>query len=105
MFEIKSDLTFSHLWAILKVHCKNGSTDLYPQLINITQNSGESPGNFLFREIELKERLPSSSTEPVTEEQYSTDLIQRDFFKAVGKGLTNDKLKLVGMIGQLSGMS
>lgn len=104
MLEIKSNLTLSHLWAILKVHCKNGSTDLYPQLISITQNSGESPGNFLFRAIALKERLLSSSTEPVAEEYYSTDLIQRDF-KAVGKRLTNDKLRLAGMIGQLSGMS
>lgn len=58
MLEIKTDLTHSQLHTILKRHYKEeSSTDLYHRLINVTQESRESPQNVLFRAIELKERL------------------------------------------------
>lgn len=58
MLEIKSDLTLPQLKTILKGHFKeDSSTDLYHRLVNMTQDSRESPQNFLFRAIELKERL------------------------------------------------
>lgn len=94
MLEIKTDLTLSQLRTILKGHYKeDSSTDLYHRLINITQGSSESPQNFLFRAIELKERLLASSREPGAEEQYSAELIQRKFLRAVGTGLMNDNVK------------
>jgi len=94
MLEIKTDLTLSQLRTILKGHYKEeSSTDLYNRLINITQGSRESPRNFLFRAIELKERLLAAAREPDGEEQYSPDLIQRRFLRALGTRLSNDHIK------------
>lgn len=94
MLEIKIDLTLLQLWMILKGHYKeDSSTNLYRRLINITQESHESPQNFLFRAIELKERLLASSKEPGTNEQYSPDLVQKKFLRAVRTGLINDSVK------------
>lgn len=94
MLEIKTDLTLPQLHTILKGHYKeDSSTDLYHRLINITQESNESPQNFLFRAIELKERLLASSREPGADEQYSAELIQKKFLRAVGTGLISDNVK------------
>ncbi|KAK7878975.1 hypothetical protein WMY93_034189 [Mugilogobius chulae] len=94
MLEIKTDLTLSQLRTILKGHYKeDSSTDLYHRLINVTQEHNESPQNFLFRAIELKERLFAASREPGAEEQYSAELIQKKFLRAVGTGLINDNVK------------
>lgn len=78
MLEIKSHLTVLQLKTILKGHFKEDSpTDLYHKLVNITQDSRESPQNFLFRAIELKERLLIASRDGEAEEQYSAELIQK----------------------------
>lgn len=94
MLEIKMDLTLPQLCTILKEHYKeDSSTDLYHWLINITQNSNESPQNFLFRVIELKERLLALSREPGTDKQCSAELIQKKFLQVVGTGLISDGVK------------
>ncbi|GLD68381.1 uncharacterized protein AKAME5_001969400 [Lates japonicus] len=94
MLEIKTDLTLPQLRTILKGHYKEDSSiDLYHRLINITQESNESPQNFLFRAIELKERLLASSRELGADEQYSPELIQKKFLRAVGTGLISDNVK------------
>lgn len=94
MLEIKTDLTIAQLRTILKGHYKeDSSTDLYHRLINITQDSNESPQNFLFRAIELKERLLAASREPGSEGDYGPELIQKKFLRAVGTGLINDNVK------------
>lgn len=95
MLEIKSHLTLLQLKTILKGHFKEDSpTDLYHKLVNITQDSRESPQNFLFRAIELKERLLIASRDGEAEEQYSAELIQKKFLRSVSTGLTSDHIKL-----------
>lgn len=92
--ELKTDLTLAQLRTILKGHYKeDSSTDLYHRLINITQDSNESPQNFLFRATEVKERLLAASREPGADEQYSPELIQKKFLRAVGTGLVSDNVK------------
>lgn len=94
MLEIKSDLSLAQLCTILKGHYKEDSTtDLYHHLINITQDSNESPQNFLFRAIELKERLLVASREPGADQQYSCDLVPKKILRAVGTGLISDNVK------------
>lgn len=91
MLKIKTDLTVSQLPTILKEQNKeDSSTDLYHRLINITQEHNESPQNFLFRAIELKECLFASSREPGAEEHYSAEQIQGKFLQAVSTGLISD---------------
>lgn len=94
MLEIKNDLTLSQVKTILKGHFKeDNSTDLYHRLVNITQDIRESPQNFLFRAIELKERLVLASREVDSEEQYSMELIQKKFLRSVSTGLLSDNIK------------
>lgn len=94
MLEIKRDLTLSQLKTILKGHFKeDSSVDIYYRLVNITQDSRESPQNFLFRAIELKERLLLSSREVGSDEQYSSEFIQRKFLRSVSTGLLSDHIK------------
>lgn len=94
MLEIKSDLTLPQLKTILKGHFKEeSSTDLYHRLVNITQDSRESPQNFLFRAMELKERLLLAAKEPGTDELYSPELIHRRFLRSVSTGLVRDNIK------------
>ncbi|CAI5640554.1 unnamed protein product [Oreochromis niloticus] len=94
MLEIKRDLTLPQLKAILKGHFKEDSTtDLYHRLVNVTQDSRESPQNFLFRAIELKERLLLASEDTGSDEQYSPELIQKKFLRSVSTGLLSDPIK------------
>lgn len=94
MLEIKTDLTLSKLKIILKSHFKaENASDLYHKLVNITQEPRESAQNFLFRAIELKDKLLVASAERGAEEQYDADLVRRKFLRSVGTGLLNDSLK------------
>ncbi|KAK7918699.1 hypothetical protein WMY93_009983 [Mugilogobius chulae] len=67
--------------------------DLYHKLVNVTQDSRESPQNFLFRAIELKERLFLASKESGSDDQYSPEVIQRKFLRSVSTGLISDHIK------------
>ncbi|KAL6463235.1 hypothetical protein MHYP_G00276260 [Metynnis hypsauchen] len=94
MLETKSDLTLPHLKTVLKGHFKeDSSTDLFHRLVNITQEVRESPQNFLFRAIELKERLLVAAREIDSDEQYSPELIRRKFLRSVSTGLLSDHIK------------
>lgn len=93
MLEIKSDLTLPQLKTILKGHYKEENTsDLYQKLVNISQEPRESAQNFLFRAIELKDRLLFASKENGSD-QYNPDLLRRKFLRSVGTGLLSDHIK------------
>lgn len=94
MLELKSGLTLSQLKTNLRGHFKeDSSTDLYHRLISIAQDVWESPQKFLFRAIELKERLHVAAWEVESDEQYSPELIQRKFLRLQSTGLLSDQIK------------
>ncbi|KAI3375499.1 hypothetical protein L3Q82_003827 [Scortum barcoo] len=94
MLEIKSELTLPQLKTILKGHYKEDDTsDLYQKLINISQEPKESAQDFLFRAIELKDRLLFASKGRESEEHYSADLVKRKFLRSVATGLLSDNIK------------
>eukprot|EP00064_Thunnus_orientalis_P003299 superscaffoldBa00000264_g3308 len=83
MLEIKSGLTLSVLKTILKGHYKEESTtDLYHGLTNITREPRESPQQFLFRAIDIKEKMLWKSSEGEAEEHYSPDLAVKAVYPA-----------------------
>lgn len=93
MLELKTELTLSQLKTILKGHYREDDTsDLYQKLINISQDHKESPQDFLFRAIELKDRLLYASKGNEAE-HFGADLVKRKFLRSVGTGLTNDNIK------------
>lgn len=97
MLEIKRGLTLHTLKTILKGHYKvDSSSDLLHRLMNMSQDPKESAQNFLFRAIELKEKLmrKSSDEDPGEEgEQFSPELIQRKFLRSIETGLYRDAVK------------
>ena len=91
MSEIKRGLTLSALLTILKGHYKeDSSTELYHQLLNISQEPKETALNFIFRAIELKEKLLWKATNEDTDEQYGRATIQRKFLRSIETGLLSD---------------
>ena len=52
------------------------------RLMNISQDPKESPQAFLFRAIEIREKLLWKSGEEDEGEQFSPDLIQRKFLQS-----------------------
>lgn len=61
--------------------------------MDISQDSKEFPQNFLFRAIELEDRLPFASGEAEAEEQFGADLIQRKLMSSVGTDLRSAHIK------------
>lgn len=92
MLEKKRELTLHTLKTILKGHFKvDSSSDLLHRLMNMTQDPKESAQNFLFRAIELKEKLMRKSSDDDAGEEgehFSTELIQR-----IETGLYSDAVK------------
>lgn len=94
MLEIKQGLTFNTLLTILKGHYRvDSSTELYHQLLNISQEPKETAVNFVFRAIELKEKLLWKAKNEDTDEQYSRAVIQRKFLRSIETGLLSDAVK------------
>lgn len=94
MLEMKNGLTLVQLRRILKSHYKEeNASELYQQLINISQTSKETPQNFLFRAIELKDHLLFVSQGEGSDEHFSAELIQKKFLRSVGTGLRSDHIK------------
>lgn len=94
MLEIKRGLTLPKLKTILRGHYKvDSSSDLLHRLMNITQDPKESAQTFLFRAIELKEKLMWSLSNENADEQFSPELIQRKFLRSLETGLYSDAVK------------
>lgn len=94
LLEIKRNLTLQSLKTILRGHYKVDSTsDLLHRLMNITQDPKESAQSFLFRAIELREKLLRTSGDEEVDEQFSQELIQKKFLRSVETGLLSDSVK------------
>lgn len=105
MLEIKRGLTLSKLLTILKGHYKvDSSTELYHQLLNVSQEPTETALNFVFRAIELKEKLLWKAANEETDELYSRATIQRKFLRSIETGLLSDSIKyqLLPLLSDLS---
>lgn len=91
MLEIKRGLTLPALLTILRGHYKvDSSTDLYHQLINLSQDPKETALNFVVRAIEIKEKLLWKAENEDAEEHYSRAIIQRKFLRSIETGLLSD---------------
>ncbi|KAK7907779.1 hypothetical protein WMY93_016391 [Mugilogobius chulae] len=94
LLEVKRDLTLPTLKIILRGHYKvDSSSDLLHRLMNISQDPKESAQAFLFRAIELREKLLCKSGEEDESEQFSQNLIQRKFLRSLETGLLSEAVK------------
>lgn len=88
--EIVSSMTLQELTQILRVHYKEKtSTELYQELTSMTQDTKESPQDFLLRALSLRERVIfASKAEDAL--KYDTHLVQSLFMHAVETGLRDE---------------
>lgn len=88
MLKIKRDLTLPQLKAVLKGQFKQEScTELYNRLADVSQDSRESPQNFLFRAIDLRKRLLLATKEPGADVCCTPELIYSRFRRSISTGL------------------
>lgn len=74
MLELKTDLTLSQVKIILKGHYgADDTSDTYQKLISKSQDPKESAQDFLFRIIDLKDRLLFASKGE--EDQFNTTVL------------------------------
>ncbi|XP_041845680.1 uncharacterized protein LOC121642796 [Melanotaenia boesemani] len=94
LLEVKRDLTLPTLKIILRGHYKvDSSSELLHRLMNISQDPKESAQAFLFRAIELREKLLRKSGDEDDGEQFSPTLIQRKFLRSLETGLLSEAVK------------
>lgn len=94
MLEIKRGLTLPALLTILSGHYKvDSSTDLYHQLISLSQEPKETALKFVFHAMEIKEKLLWKAENEDAEEHYSQATIQRKFLRSIETGLLSDAVK------------
>ena len=94
LLEVKRGLTLPTLRTILRGHFKvDSASEMLHRLMNISQDPKESPQAFLFRAIEIREKLLWKSGEEDEGEQFSPDLIQRKFLRSLETGLFSEAVK------------
>lgn len=92
--EGKTDLTLPVLRRILRSHYQEkGATELYKQLTSEAQNSKETPQTFLFRALDLRQKILFASQEAESSLRYDPVLVQNMFLHSVLTGLQNDNIR------------
>ena len=91
MLANKCDLTMDELKRFLRSHIRDkNSTELFQELSNAKQLDKESPQQFLYRMMGLKQRVLFESQQPGAEFTYDKRLVQGTFLHTLYQGL-NDK--------------
>lgn len=107
ILDIKRELTLPQLKAVLKGQFKQEiCTDLYNRLADVSQDSRESPQNFLLRASDLRERLLLATKEPGADVCCTPELIYSGFRRSISTGLQSDSIKsqLKGYLDDLTVM-
>jgi len=91
MLTNKSDLTVDELKRFLRAHIRDkSSTELFQELSNARQQDKESPQQFLYKIMGLKQRVSFESQQPGAEFSYDKKLVQGTFLHTLYQGL-NEK--------------
>lgn len=84
----KEDMSVTGLKGFLQSHLgERNSTELFQELMCARQNEHETPQQFLYRVIGLKQRILFSSKQSEAEMKYSPDTIQGVFLHTVYQGI------------------
>uniref|UniRef100_A0A674NT42 Gypsy retrotransposon integrase-like protein 1 n=1 Tax=Takifugu rubripes TaxID=31033 RepID=A0A674NT42_TAKRU len=88
MLTNKSDLTVDELKRFLRAHIRDkSSTELFQELSNAKQQDKESPQQFLYKIMGLKQRVLFESQQPGAEFSYDKKLVQGTFLHTLYQGL------------------
>ena len=87
------DLTLAKLRKILRLHFREKSApEVYKELSVICQSPKESPQKFLFRALDLRNKVLFVSQEDDSKFYYGFPLVQNTFLKSLENGLRDDIL-------------
>eukprot|EP00112_Aurelia_sp_Birch-Aquarium-sp1_P009685 Seg2108.5 transcript_id=Seg2108.5/GoldUCD/mRNA.D3Y31 product="hypothetical protein" protein_id=Seg2108.5/GoldUCD/D3Y31 len=94
--EGSGSIPLPRLRKILKSHYKEGSaTDLYQQLLTMSQNQNEDPVNFLIRAMDCRQKILFACREETeTDLKYSPSLVSGLFRQSVETGLVDDAIRM-----------
>lgn len=88
MLTIKDDLTVSELKSFLQSHLgEKGSTELFQDLMCARQSENETPQQFLYRMIGLKQKILFSLRQPDSVVKYDISTIQCIFLNTICQGI------------------
>lgn len=86
----KDDLTIDELKGFLQSHLGGKSNaELFQELMCTKQNDGETPQQFLYRVIGLKQKILFASKYADTEVKYNANTVQDIFLHAIYQGLSH----------------
>lgn len=86
----KDDLTIDELKGFLQSHLGGRSnTELFQELMCTRQNDSESPQQFLYRVIGLKQKILFASKHADTEVKYNANTVQDIFLHTIYQGLSH----------------
>lgn len=95
MLITKDSLTVTELKRFLRAHLRDkSSTELFQELSNAKQQEKESPQQFVYRLMGLKQRVLFASEQTESEFQYDRKLVQGVFLHSLYQGL-NEKCTFV----------
>lgn len=95
MLITKDSLTVAELKRFLRAHLRDkSSTELFQELSNAKQQDKESPQQFMYRLMGLKQRVLFASEQTESEFQYDRKLVQGVFLHSLYQGL-NEKYTFV----------
>lgn len=91
-FDTKSDLSLEAILSFLRDFFKQRSaSDLFHELSSISQDSGETPTNFLLRALELRQRVLEATG--VESHQFDDRLVYATFCRSVMTGIRAESVR------------
>lgn len=95
MLTNKDDLTVDELKRFLRSHIREkSSTELFHELSNAKQQDKETPQQFMYRIMGLKQRILSASQQSETEFSYDKRLVQGTFLHTLYQGLNEKNIHI-----------
>ncbi|MCG8429996.1 MAG: hypothetical protein MJA29_02335 [Candidatus Omnitrophica bacterium] len=88
-----SDLTLSRIQTIVRTFYKERSaTELYSELCSLTQTAKETPQEFVFRALELRQKIYFADRENTI--KYDQKLVAEQFNKGLVTGIRDDRIRV-----------
>lgn len=96
MLTCKDEMTITELKSFLQSHIgEKGIAELFQELVLAKQLETETPQQFLYRMVSLKQKVIFTSKQTDTDMRYETHTVQNVFLRSIRQGLS-DKHEDIG---------
>ncbi len=92
--ESREGLDIDTLNSIIRSYYKELTpTELYQQLCGLSQDHNESPQGFLFRALDIRQKVLFASGEECADVSYDLELVQTMFRRSLSTGIRDDIIR------------